>query len=517
MPDFLKNKVTAGVLIFFIAYSIFNFFAGEKNEVRGGFFYDGSVYADITIHFDTLVWHKGPGLDPYKHDTDQFTHGISDYLIQRTAPLALVYYTLKATGASFTNLHVIRCFEWWNFVYIIISIIAWHYVIRKHALSLPLQALSYILLFANFAMLKLNYFYPVLTDTPAFCLMVLSLWAWQYRKPFWLLFFMLLGAFTWPSFYYLGALLLFFMPDATDDIHDARSPLRIYGTVAFGVMVAVFLVWVFFIRHLNNGVMSYFEGEWLAEKVSRTLLPLSVPLVFAYLVIIFYHLFQIPTGVLFNVKKYFDRKHIVYAALIAILFLGTKGVIHVLKGYDSVVGIKLYFRNIFLRSAVDPLTFLVSNIDFFGIVFVLMGLYLRPFLREIQRYGLGPVGVMAFAVIFSINSESRQLTYLIPFFVFFLMPVLATQSFTVKSIAALGVVGLLFSRFWLPMNHGAVTGDPLLFPDQWYFMNMGPWMTHDMYYYMLGMAVLLTLSVIVLVKWKSKSAFASDGNGSVHG
>ena len=85
MRDFFKNKVSFGVFLFLMGYGLINIFFGEKSQVRGGFFYDGSVYADITIHFEELVFHKGAGADAYKPESEQFTHGISDYLMHLLA------------------------------------------------------------------------------------------------------------------------------------------------------------------------------------------------------------------------------------------------------------------------------------------------------------------------------------------------------------------------------------------------------------------------------------------------
>ena len=58
MKDFFKNKVSFGFFLFFLLFGLSQIFFGEKTAVRGGFFYDGSVYADITMHFEELVFHK---------------------------------------------------------------------------------------------------------------------------------------------------------------------------------------------------------------------------------------------------------------------------------------------------------------------------------------------------------------------------------------------------------------------------------------------------------------------------
>ncbi len=505
MKDFFKNRVSLGVFLFFLLFGLFNIFFGEKTHVRGGFFYDGSVYADISIHFEELVFHKGAGADPYKNDSDQFRHGISDYLLQRTFPLALVHYSLKAAGAEFSNENVIKGFESWNLIYILISLFAWHFILKKLQLSSLLQLLSYVLIYCNFAFLKLNFYYPVLTDTPAFMLMMITLWAWLYNKPIIQLLILVVGAFTWPSFFYLSGVLLFFMPNKEDDLYDEKSKIKLWATPLMSVLVMVFLYWVFYIKHNNDGVMSYFEGEWDAEKINRGMLPLSLVLLMIYLSGLFYNLFKLNGKKIINVKNYLKKYHILMGIVLLLLYIGIKLVIKQLQGPDTVSGMKLYIRNAFLRSCTDPLTFLVSNIHYFGIIFILIVLYLKSFVRNVQAHGMGAVIIIAMITIFSINSESRQITYIIPILCYFILPRIKELNLSKGQVAGLIACAVLLSKFWLPLNHGEYVNQPTEFPDQWYFMNMGPWMSHEMYRIFAGTALIISLGVGFIVKSNRES------------
>lgn len=500
MKNFFQDKVSFGVFLFFIFYGIFNIFYGEKTQVRGGFFYDGSVYADITIHFEDLVFHKGAGADAYKQDSDQFTHGISDYLLQRILPLGLAHYSIRILGANFSNENVVRAFEVWNLIYLLVSIFVWHLILQKLALNSLMKLLSYALIYINFAFLKLNFYYPVLTDTPAFMLMMLTLWAWLYHRPVTQLLILVLGAFTWPSFFYLSGVLLFFMPNKQDDIYDEQSTIKNWATPLAGLFIIVFLTWVFFLKHNNDGVMSYFEGEWDAEKINRRWLPFSLVFLLIYMLGLLYHLFKLNTKKLFNWKSYFTSYHVLSGMVLVLLFIAIKLIIKHLQGPETVSGMKLYVRNAFLRSCTDPLTFLVSNIQYFGVLFILLVFYLKSFVRTVQRHGLGAVLVIAMITVFSINSESRQITYILPILCYFLMPRISELNLTKYQVLGLVVCSFLLSKVWLPLNHGQYINVPTSFPDQWYFMNMGPWMSHRSYGLFAATAGIMAITVWLLVK-----------------
>ncbi len=500
MKNFLRNKVSLGVFLFFLFFGFGNIFYGEKTQVRAGFFYDGSVYADITKHFEELVFHKGAGADPFKHDSDQFKHGINDYLLQRALPLGLVHYSIRAIGAEFSNENIIRGFEYWNLVYLLISILTWHFILQKRSLNSMLQLLSYVLIFGNFAFLKLNFYYPVLTDTPAFMLMMLTLWAWLNHKPIFQTILLLCGAFTWPSFFYLSGVLLFFMPNKNDDLYDENSKIKFWATPVAALLFVGFSIWVFYLKHHIDGAMAYFEGEWGAEKLNRTLLPLSIVLMLTYLMLACYNLFKLSAAKLFDIRRYLKSFHVITGVVLLLLFIAIKIVLHELKGADTVLGIKLYFRNTFLRSCTDPLTFLVSNIQYFGILFILWLLYFKSTLRQVQSHGPGAVIIMAMILIFSINSESRQITYIIPILCYFLMPKIGALNLSKMQVLALLGCNLLLSKAWLPLNHGENRDILTAFPDQWYFMNMGPWMSHSSYWIFAATAGVVFCFVWILLK-----------------
>ena len=126
--------------------------------------------------------------------------------------------------------------------------------------------------------------------------------------------------------------------------------------------------------------------------------------------------------------------------------------------------------------------------------------YARGFIRQVQSHGPGAVIVLAMIIVFSINSESRQITYIIPILVYFFMPVIRNWNLSMPKFIGFCVVAFALSKCWLPLNHGNYVNIPVSFPDQWYFMNMGPWMSHVSYLIFAATALLATLLVWLLAR-----------------
>jgi hypothetical protein len=68
----------------------------------------------------------------------------------------------------------------------------------------------------SYAIMKLNFYYPVLTDTTAFSLGFLTVWGYINKKNLLVFMCALVGAFTWPTIIYTVPLLQIFR-------HEERS------------------------------------------------------------------------------------------------------------------------------------------------------------------------------------------------------------------------------------------------------------------------------------------------------
>lgn len=100
-------------------------------------------------------------------------------------------------------------------------------------------------------------------------------------------------------------------------------------------------------------------------------------------------------------------------------------------------------------------------------------------------------GLFLFALLYgllSIGSESRQLIYALPIFVFLLCQGLDNLKISLKFAYSVLAISLIVSKFWLPINFFPwpaklvfIEGNALDFPQQLFFMNFGPTMAAKTY------------------------------------
>ena len=60
------------------------------------------------------------------------------------------------------------------------------------------------------------------------------------------------------------------------------------------------------------------------------------------------------------------------------------------------------------------------------------------------------------------------------------------------------MISLLFSKVWLTINTAPFTGQFHEFPDQGYFMNLGPWISRSMYLAHAAAALVATCMILAL-------------------
>jgi hypothetical protein len=94
----------------------------------------------------------------------------------------------------------------------------------------------------------------------------------------------------------------------------------------------------------------------------------------------------------------------------------------------------------------------------------------------------------------SVYSEARQILVFVPFVVLGLVLALDERPIGGRLLVVLGGLSLLFSKIWLPIPD-LTTTDLSVLPNQWYFMNFGPWMSVPAYLIQ-GVAVVIAVAAV---------------------
>lgn len=148
------HKINLFLMVFlFFAWQIGNIFWGEHIPAGDGLGWDGTIYARIAYDFFNLFFH----------------HQIDQYSLQRILPSGIIYTFAKLIGHSLTMAQMPLAFSIYNTVILVLAVYTWQAIANILAWRPQVQVISFAGLFLNYAILKMNPYYPVLTDTSAFC------------------------------------------------------------------------------------------------------------------------------------------------------------------------------------------------------------------------------------------------------------------------------------------------------------------------------------------------------------
>jgi len=472
------------------AFSLSAIFSGEILTVNGGFGWDGTRYAAIAKDFGPEVF--GRKLDAYR--------------MQRIAPSGAVHYGLRLFGlATADDAHILRGFQVYNMLLLIAGVYAWHGIAARLGLGPRGLWLGFAAMYVNFAVLKMTFFSPVLTDTTALVAGMFLLYG-HLAGHAWLVWLVgLAGAFTWPLLLPLALVLLAFPRGAgPPDVPAGRLPARWW--IAGGSAVAVAAAWrVVVVGQTIDG----------AGPIWYSWAPLAAVLVCAYLAAATWWL--IDRQALARLRRVFTepQQRGVLAAL------GLAAAVAALRTFVFVPSaepgytVKQYLCAVLVSSVAKPGVFFVAHVVYFGPIVVAAILLWPRVCERIRGQGPGVVILAGTAVVLSIGSESRQLVSFLPLVAAFTVPAIDELPRARWHDVVFLAAGLVASKCWLPLNHGPTTGNLLEFPDQLYFMNQGPWMSDGMYLAQ-GMIVLAMAAALAWMKREREpnTALCTGGAGA---
>src|SRR5665648_546361 len=183
------------LLIVFSLIGIFmQIYKNELVNFCNGFGWDGQVYGNLTLNYFNEIFEKG----------------VDGYYIQRILPSSIVYVLMCIFKISFTTNNVIISFTIYNTLLILCACYIWGLIAIELKLSIKGVWLGYIGLFINFPILKLPFYYPVLTDITTLFLGLLIIYFYLKNNNLGIFITMVLGSFTWASFFIMSLPLFIF-------------------------------------------------------------------------------------------------------------------------------------------------------------------------------------------------------------------------------------------------------------------------------------------------------------------
>jgi len=467
LKSLLNNQWFFPVLMLY--YGIFYILFGEIYPFNGGLSTDGFVFASFIPDFT-----KSNFFDTY------YAH--------RILPSLLVGTFLKLFSINLTGHYIYIAFQILNLASIVITCYFFKQMLILFKISLKNQLLAFILLLFNFGIIKYPFYLPVMTDTFALMLSTGLLYFYLKNQVTGIIISTILLAFTWPMGYYQGLILIAF-PIC---ILPFSPALKWQKILVYGISI-------FYISALSIYLI-YIEKKDLTVdfvmRIDRNLLPLSllgIALLYFFFAKIFLNktLFDIPLFL----KKINYKRLLLSFSLFVLVYVIIK-TLHPNPNprYTTVQTL----LDPVVYSLIRPIISLVADTSYFGIVVCILLLFWNSFCKIVSQMGWGLVAAFGLNIfLFGITPQSRHLINILPWIIIFLVKALNKYSFSNGFYVVVGLLSFVASKVWLLLNiyEGNATGNfdkngSIGFPDQILWMNIGPWMSEQMYFVQGGVMIL---------------------------
>lgn len=466
--------------IVFIVLSITGIL-GEKIPVNNQTGWDGKHYAQLAIHFEELAQAKQ--IDAYQY--------------QRILTPLAIHYVCKLIGHPLSEGNIVFTFAVFNFISMMISVILFWRICNHLNLTIAAESIGFSALFLNYFALKLTWYYPVLTDVTAFTFGMLFCYLYITKQKAKLLLASIVSIITFPLLFIISLPLVLYKRDASftkwlQSVHFFKILPWLIGLVLIIVTTGIYL----------------FPSMLLPKYTMQRnifLVPISLALSIGALVKMFQGIQTsiIERNINLGLKKSLIPLSVLIGSFIAINIWIARNSIP-----EDVFTLKVFALNLIQQAIDNPFAPLVAHITYIGPALVLIIFFFKTFINHI--IALGDSAVVYFCLILLLlilGSETRQFIHVFPFLVIVLMQTVNTRNYSPFQVISFVVLSLVMSKCWLPINVEDIFSkyDYGNFPDQYYFMNQGPFCS-DLGYLINVVSILF--SIICL--WRLKFFTSTD-------
>lgn len=443
-----------------------------------GLGWDGCKYYDLTVD----------GWESARLDS---------YLVLRIFPCIFIHILFKWLSISFAPANVILAFKIMNTVLLGLGALMVKNIFDRYKLNPVAQLTGFVIVFLNYGVLNFTYYYPVMTDTPAFVLGIALFYFFVRGEYTNVLLAGLIGAFTWPLLLPM-AVALVLLSKQDGEYEPLPRPL-LYLAGALCTLYAV-------------GVSYYFLMVEQAKADDMFTLPINMsmlPVCFITLGLLYFGFAYLLNNAYFLKPGYYrsllNGNRIFAIAVLGVLFLLLRSSLKVNAPSEFLspfTQVKITMVYAFQR----PLIALVSHFNYFGVAIALCIIFWRRITAFIAGFGPGvAVTIFVSFFLFFAQAETRRLTYVFPWVLILVALFLGRYRFSNLFYVVLVVVNFITAKLWFFFDYGAtatmLTDGTINFPDQWFLFNLGRWMTEGIWLWLcLALAVTLLLLFISLYR-----------------
>ena len=459
----------------------------------------------MTIAFcERIGINQGQGWDGmgYVSWAQDFSHhvlaeGITRYYSQRILPSAVVGIGLHLMGKP-TVQNTIIGFQVLDCLALVGAAFIWTRISLVMSWTRVGAWSGYLAVFLSFACARHALYYPTLTDSTAFLVGMIAAWGYLAKRPALLWVSLGVSLFTWPALA-PHALLMLLLPRKLESVSAVGSPhgendKRLALLIAIVAAAAYTLLSLhYYCKPLPAPGFDKFV-KWIRLDFLALSLALNAALV------------GWGTYVLFSqmlVRKKNDsvsrnRRQFIMVLTGVGCFLVLRGWwIHRVGVRGDGPTIPEFVCQQALESLRGPGWGPVHHVVYFGPVIVIAILLWRKIAKTAAKWGGASIVTLAVIVAFAPGSESRQWIHLFPFLVAAVVASLPTV-WNWKRFAVFAVFAIGWSKVWLHLGYDN-PGNWLEFPNQKYFMHLGPWASDTMYLTHLVAALATTAVFYILL------------------
>jgi hypothetical protein len=462
---------------------------GERIGINLGQGWDGQAYMAWSLDFGKQV----------------IDSGLTRYYAQRVLPSAIVWLVARALGIAPTIPDHLRVFQAVNLAMLAGAAVLWaHLATAVMRWRRAAAWLGFVALFASFANAKHALYYPALTDSTAFFLGMLLVWGYLAKKPVAVWLAAAAAAWTWPALQLL-AMLALVLPRPAEPVAPLDGKWLRWlaaGLAAGGAALMLLVARAYYLAPVPG-----IGCDKFASWVLHDLLWLTVPLLAAMLVVGGYCIAAQPRA--WNVIAY-ARTLRWPRVVIAVCACGVIVVVNHLwvnaigvNGDGPTFGNQILCEqgNAMLRG---PVWGPVHHVVYFGPIVIVAMFAWRRVCAVAAEWG--PVIPLALVMIlaFGVGSQTRQWIHLFPLLV--ALAIAATHElWTPRRAACFVVLALAWSKLWFHIGFDQVH-HWFDFPDQRYYMNLGPWASDTSYLIHLVAAVVTAVTIAFLTWWGRRAS-----------
>ncbi len=439
--------------------------------MRDGLGWDGEIY---------WSWVKD-----FPHEIQDV--GIDAYRIQRILPSCVLHYGFRLLRVRASIRNTLRGFAAINILSIMLVAHFWCLTANHLQISGRGKWLGFVGLILNFAVLKLSGYYPILIDMEGYASASAMAYCYLTGRRFGLVIATIVGAFLWPTHLYVGAILLLF-PRETDPIPDSGKSFSQQLAVLWRIDIvlaglAAFYITVWSLYACNRIRIPLFGGLFPI----RSVLGLSIVVTIGYVFLALRPLLN--DGRLYRLPRSVTWSQIRWTIGTLLLVVGVKFVQGCISSRPGYFGFNVYCFVVGITAVAKPGLYYLSHLVYYGPFWLLAAFHWPAVCRQIHRQnGIGLTLVIAIGICHSLDAESRHIIYLLPLLVPFVVQVIDRLDWSQNQLWFLTIISVLASKFWLTIG-GPFLDNGNLYPDQYFWMSIGSFMTDQSYLWQLATAI----------------------------